>query len=189
MSNDMPPNRLPTIGTGKGHGAWVGLNMVGLVRASIQSPSKMTTTHANHKNKNIKLLCNHSKKSKMPAKKLLALTNLAPSRIVNSEFCHNGVDDDDAEVARGELLDQVEDYFVLVLGVDDTDVDYVVVGEVLVDCDASIVLWWEGYQTYFRSVLRCLEYYRDQHVVRQVLQAGTLTAQDGKCSPCLLKHQ
>jgi hypothetical protein len=69
----------------------------------------------------------------MSSKKLLTFTEFSTTIIVDSELCHDGINDDNAEVTGGKLLNQVEDDFVLMLGIDDTDVDDIVISEVLVD--------------------------------------------------------
>ena len=69
----------------------------------------------------------------MPTKELLSLTQLASTTIVDSELCHDAVDNEESIVAGGELLDQAEDNVMLVLTVEGSHGDDVVVGKIGID--------------------------------------------------------
>ena len=64
----------------------------------------------------------------MPAKELLALAQLTSTTVVNSEFGHDAVDDEEAVVASGQLLDQAEDNVMLMLAVECSHSNDVVIG-------------------------------------------------------------
>jgi hypothetical protein len=65
--------------------------------------------------------------------KLLALTQLTTTAVVDSKLRHDAVDDEEAVVTGSELLDQAEDNVMLMLTVEGSYGDDVVVGEVGID--------------------------------------------------------
>jgi len=71
----------------------------------------------------------------MPSQELLALAQLTSTTVVDSELGHDTVDNEEAVVTGGELLDQAEDDVVLMLTVEGSYGDDVVVGKVGVDAE------------------------------------------------------
>ena len=64
----------------------------------------------------------------MPTKELLTLTQLTATTVVDSELGHDTVDNEEAVITGGELFDQAEDNVVLMLAVEGSHGDDVVVG-------------------------------------------------------------
>jgi len=71
----------------------------------------------------------------MPSQKLLALAQLTSTTVVDSELGHDTVDNEKTVVAGSELLDQAEDNVVLMLAVEGSYGDDVVVRKVGVDAE------------------------------------------------------
>lgn len=85
----MTTNRLPTIGTSEECArSRIALNLVG------------------HEDSNVELLSDVVESGQELSKLLLSLRKLSSSSVVNSEACHDAVDDQESEVTRHELLRQ-----------------------------------------------------------------------------------
>lgn len=64
----------------------------------------------------------------MPSQELLTLTQLTSTTVVNSEFGHDAVDNEETVVASGQLLDQAKDNVMLMLAVECSHSNDVVIG-------------------------------------------------------------
>lgn len=86
----MATNRLPTISTSKEC-----------------ARSRITLNLVGHEDSNVELLSDVVESCQELSKLLLSLGKLSSSGIVNSEACHDTVDDQESEVTRNELLRQL----------------------------------------------------------------------------------
>ncbi|KAF2770240.1 hypothetical protein EJ03DRAFT_77363 [Teratosphaeria nubilosa] len=100
MSQDMTTDRLSAVCTGeKRTGTWITLDLIC------------------HEDRQVELFGHGSKAAEMHIELLLSFTELATSGVIDTEERHDGVDDEEAEVASGKLLSELGQELVLMLAV------------------------------------------------------------------------
>lgn len=105
MSQDVTTNRLPAISASKEC-----------------TRSRITLNLVSHEDSNVELLSDVVEPCEKLSKLLLPLRKLASSSVVDSETCHDTVDDQESEIAGDELLRQLLEKVQLVLAVVTTSI-------------------------------------------------------------------